>query len=547
MHKPLIRRTLLTFVAPLALVVAVACGSSGGPPSLPTEDEQVAPTATQPAIQQPTALPTQASSSDDVDASTPSPTETVSTQTPTSSSSAKYDTVITMSKIFQGISSTVFPDLSPSPARAIDGLKSAGDSGDKSMAPVIVTLMRFINQQDVFDEAVLTLQKLTGQDFGDTPTDWPKWYEWLGNNLDEYAPPDGYAQLKRRFFASIDPNFELLLEGYEDNSRIEPFEVEWGGVGPDGIPPLENPPNIPADQADYLADQERVFGVSINGEHRAYPLRIMNPHEMANDVLGGEPISLAYCTLCGSGIAYSGKFNGTETTFGTSGFLYRSNKLMYDRETFSIWNQESGEPVIGPLFDSGIRLDFFPTLLTTWGEWTAEHPDTTVLDIETGVYPAGRYFPEDNPNATYNAYFNSPDTMFPVWLRDDALETKDVVLGLKIGEQRKAYPVEVLQQERVVNDTLGDTNIVVLASQISQAAKVYERGNHEFSRVDGDDSTGVPMTIVDESGTVWEVTEDALVSTADSTQTLPRIPTHMSFWFGWFAFYPDTLVYEGGS
>ena len=105
----------------------------------------------------------------------------------------------------------------------------------------------------------------------------------------------------------------------------------------------------------------------------------------------------------------------------------------------------------------------------------------------------------------------------------------------------------MLQQERVVNDTLGDTNIVVLASQISQAAKVYERGNHEFSRVDGDDSTGVPMTIVDESGTVWEVTEDALVSTADSTQTLPRIPTHMSFWFGWFAFYPDTLVYEGGS
>ena len=91
------------------------------------------------------------------------------------------------------------------------------------------------------------------------------------------APPDGYPQLKRRFLASIHPGFEALLEGYEDISRIEPFEIEWGGVAPDGIPPLENPPNIPAEEADYLESHERVFGVSINGEHRAYPLRIMNP------------------------------------------------------------------------------------------------------------------------------------------------------------------------------------------------------------------------------------------------------------------------------
>ena len=106
---------------------------------------------------------------------------------------------------------------------------------------------------------------------------------------------------------------------------------------------------------------------------------------------------------------------------------------------------------------------------------------------------------------------------------------------------------DVLQNERVVNDVLGDTNVVLLASEISQAAKVYERGSHDFTRPDGDSSTGVPVTVVDDSGTVWEVTEEALVSTADSSQTLPRIPTHMSFWFGWFAFYPDTLVYQGGS
>lgn len=543
MNKLLIYRTFPIFL-PIMIVLAltVACGSDLGPPSLPTEDELAAPTTTQPPVQQPTAVPTPTSVQAGSSASAGSTSET------RASSGQEYDPVLPMSKIFQGIGSTVFSEFSPNVELAIDGLIQARDADDKSLVAPIVTLLRFINRQEIMDEAILTLKELTGQDFGDSLRDWPKWFEWVGNNFEDYPPPDGYAQLKRRFLTNIHPGFELFLHEYEDNPRIEPFEIQWGGVAPDGIPPLEQPSNVPAGEADYLADKERVFGVSINGEHRAYPLRIMNLHEMANDVLDGSPISLAYCTLCGAGIAYSGKFDGTETTFGTSGLLYRSNKLMYDRETFSIWNQVTGEPVIGPLAENGITLDFFSTLLTTWGEWMAEHPDTTVLDINnTGVYPAGRYFPEDNPNATHFSYFNAPDTMFPVIPRDDTLETKEVVLGLKIGEAAKAYPVEALQSDRIINDALGDTNVSVLASETSQAAKAYERGSHEFFAVEGDESTGIAMTVVDKSGTIWDVTEQALVNTADSSQTLPRIPTHMAFWFGWFAFYPDTLVYESGS
>ena len=541
---PSLSRIVWIVVAATMLTFAIACGSSAGPPELPTEEELAPPPPpTQPAPTQPANTPTPrpipAASSEEEPTAVP-------TQTTATTSDKDYDSVLPMSKIFQGISSTVFNDLSPNPGLALDGMQSARNAGDKSMVPVIVTLMRYINRQAVFEEAILTLNELTGQDFGDTPAAWPAWFEWVGANLDDYRPPDGYPQLKRRFLASIHPGFEALLEGYEDTSRIEPFEIEWGGVAPDGIPPLENPPNIPAEEADYLESHERVFGVSINGEHRAYPLRIMNPHEMANDVLGGEPISLAYCTLCGAGIAYSGKFDGMETTFGTSGFLYRSNKIMYDRETFSLWNQETGQPVIGELADSGIQLDFFPTLLTTWGEWTGEHPDTTVLSLDTGVYQPGHYFPEDNPNATYYDYFNSPELMFPVWIKDDSIEAKDVVLGVKIGEAAKAYPVNALQVERVVNDALGETNVVVLASEISQAAKAYERGDQEFSRQEGDTSTGVPMKLIDQSGQVWNVTEEALVNAADSSQTLRRIPTHSSFWFGWYAFYPETELYEGG-
>ena len=538
MHMPSLSRTIWTVAAVTILAFAVACGSSAGPPELPTEEELSPPPPAQPAPQQqantPTPRPTPAESS-----------EEEPTPVPTPGIPREYDSVLPMSKIFQGISSTVFNEFSPNPDLAIDGMETARNHGDKSMVPVIVSLMRFINTQEVFEKAVVTLNELTGQDFGDTPAAWPAWFEWVGANLDDYRPPDGYPQLKRRFLSSIHPGFEQFLQGYEDTSRIEPFEIEWGGVAPDGIPPLEFPPNIPAEEADYLESHERVFGVSINGEHRAYPLRIMNPHEMANDVLGGEPISLAYCTLCGAGIAYHGKFDGMETTFGTSGFLYRSNKIMYDRETLSLWNQETGQPVIGELADSGIQLNFFPTLLTTWGEWTDEHPDTTVLALDTGVSQPGRYFPEDNPNATYYEYFHTPGTMFPVWLRDDRLEDKDVVLGVNVGDAQKAYPVHVLQVERVVNDTLGEANVVVLASEISQAAKAYERFDREFSRTEGDASTGVPMQLVDKSGQVWDVTEEALVNASDSSQTLPRIPTHSSFWFGWFAFYPDTELYEG--
>ena len=539
MHISSLSRAIWIAVAATVLIFVFACGSNGGPPELPTEEELAPPPPAQSTPQQPANTPTPRPASAESSEEEP-------TAVPTPGTPREYDSVLPMSKIFQGISSTVFNEFSPNPELAIDGMKSARDAGDKSMVPVIVTLMRFINREAVFEEAVLTLNELTGEDFGTTPAAWPAWFEWVGANLDDYRPPDGYPQLKRRFLASIHPGFEQFLQGYEDTSRIEPFEIEWGGVAPDGIPPLEFPPNIPADEAEYLESHERVFGVSINGEHRAYPLRIMNPHEMANDVLGGEPISLAYCTLCGAGIAYHGEFDGMETTFGTSGFLYRSNKIMYDRETFSLWNQETGQPVIGELADSGIQLNFFPTLLTTWGEWTDEHPDTTVLALDTGVSQPGRYFPEDNPNATYYEYFNTPGTMFPVWIRDDSLEAKDVVLGVNIGEAQKAYPVSVLQVERVVNDTLGETNVVVLGSEISQAAKAYERGDQEFSRVEGDASTGVPMKLVDKNGQVWDVTEEALVNASDASQTLPRIPTHSSFWFGWYAFYPETELYEGG-
>ena len=244
---------------------------------------------------------------------------------------------------------------------------------------------------------------------------------------------------------------------------------------------------------------------------------------------------------------YSARINGQPTTFGTSGFLYRSNKVMYDRTTYSLWNQLTSEPVIGPLWDSGIKLDFFPVELTTWEEWSALHPDTTVLDRSTGVYPPGFYVVEGNPGAIYYDYFNSPNTMFPVPDRSDLLDTKDVVLGVQLNDSYKAYSTDALQRSRVVNDAVGGEDLVVLSSGISQGARAYYRDGMSFALAPGgvDDQFGIPHTIVDSDGGTWRVTEEFLVNAADESHTLARIPTHMSFWFGWFQFHPDTELYTG--
>ncbi len=236
--------------------------------------------------------------------------------------------------------------------------------------------------------------------------------------------------------------------------------------------------------------------------------------------------------------------NGEATTFGTSGMLYRSNKVMYDRATRSLWNQFIGEPIIGPLADSGIRQPFFPSVVTTWEEWVAEHPDTTVLSRETGVYPAEFYLPENDPQAIYYNYFTSDEVMFPVWQRDPTFEPKDVVVGLSVGDSAKAYGVSDLRDARLVNDTVGGLDVVIVASPTSRAGRIYERGDTTFTLPESDGADAPAAVLLDTDGTRWQVTEGALISENDPSQSLSRVPSLTSFWFGWFQYHPETDAYR---
>ena len=175
-------------------------------------------------------------------------------------------------------------------------IRSMGESGDTSFVPVLIDLLYFrlyfgfLNIRTPIDPIKSALTKLTGENFAEPA--WRDWFLWLGRHPEFEAPPE-YADWKSQLFIWIDPRISLFFyNGVEARIRLE--EIVWGGVRKDGIPDLTDAPVIPASQATYLNPDDRVFGVSINGEHRGYPLRILNPHEMANDVVGGEPIALAY-------------------------------------------------------------------------------------------------------------------------------------------------------------------------------------------------------------------------------------------------------------
>jgi hypothetical protein len=413
--------------------------------------------------------------------------------------------------------------------KALEALAEAKDLSLMAGLNDVLYYHYVVREPSNASKIVKAMETIAGEKSGRNPRRF--WTEWVGRH-EEIRPKEGYVSFKRSVFERYDQRFR----GYLDpllTYRIRPEEIEWGGVLKDGIPALDQPGLVRAGETDFWRDEERVFGVSLGGEAKAYPHRILDAHEMANDVVGGRSVSLAYCTLCGSGVLYDAQHPSREGlppfTFGSSGLLYRSNKLMYDRSTNSLWNQLTGEPVAGRLSESGIRLERLPVVVTTWGEWKREHPDTLVL------HPDRTGFQRDYEKSPYESYFGSSETMFPVWLQSDRLKAKDVVFTLIVNGRPKAYPLDLLKRERLTHDEVGGKPIVLVTSRESGAVRAYESSGRRFRE-------GGPGRLLEaDSGTAWTATEEKLLS--ETGEELPRIPGHNAFWFGWFAFFPTTELY----
>lgn len=278
------------------------------------------------------------------------------------------------------------------------------------------------------------------------------------------------------------------------NSTIPVGEIFNGGPPRDGIPSIDNPKFISAGEADYLKPADRVLGVEINGKARAYPIRILNWHEIVNDVHNSKPIAVTFCPLCGSGIVYASTFDGKVHKFGVSGLLYNSDVLLYDRETETLWSQILSKGISGKLVDS--QLEIIPSSHTSWKAWLANYPDTEVLSTDTGSS-------RDYSRSPYGDYDKGRETYFPLAFRSQKYHPKERVIGITINGKHKVYPFTELA--KIKSGELKDN------FSERQLQLIFDAENRDGF-------------IKDSKGNV-----------------LPSINT---FWFAWYAFHPDADIFK---
>ena len=328
---------------------------------------------------------------------------------------------------------------------------------------------------------------------------------------------------------------------------IDLNELRSGGPPPDGIPSIDEPKFLTPSQVDFLEENEPVLALDIDGDVRAYPVQILTWHEIVNDTVGGVPVSVTYCPLCNSAVAYDRRVDDQVVEFGTSGMLWNSALVMYDRQTETLWSHFTGEGIVGEL--TGSQLETFPVATVPWGVWRDANPDGLVLSRDTGFDRSyGR-----NPYPGYDDVNNQP------FLFDGEVDGQYTamtrIVGIEANEAALGVPLFVLQEEQVVTAEIGGTEIVVLWQ--SGTASALDAGDVAggddigatgvfIPVVDGQDLTFTPTEggfIDDQTGSTWNILGTAVDGELEGSQleSLTHVDT---FWFAWSAFQPDTAIVE---
>lgn len=283
------------------------------------------------------------------------------------------------------------------------------------------------------------------------------------------------------------------LNGFRLSQLLVPLkEIKQGGPPKDGIPAIDQPQFVSVQEASFLQAHDRVLGISIKGVSKAYPIRILDRHEVVNDLLADLPVAITYCPLCRSGMAFLARLKGERKTFGVSGLLYNSDVLLYDRETESLWSQIHHQAISGDA--SGTSLSLLPLQQTTWQDWQSQHPNTLVLSTNTGHTRSY----EDSPYQNYEATQN---LAFPVQSQDQRFPNKSLVIGLEINGQYKAYHFSALKKLKTpLKDRFQNIELRIHYNRKENSAH-----------------------ITDAYGKV--------------------LPGVTLYWFAWYAFHPETEVY----
>jgi Protein of unknown function (DUF3179) len=341
------------------------------------------------------------------------------------------------------------------------------------------------------------------------------------------------------------------------DALVDPELIISGGPPPDGIPPIDEPRFLAHGDVGFLAPQEPVLSVELEGEAKAYPLRIMMWHEIVNDEIGGTPVTVTYCPLCNTGIAFRRPVvDGELLDFGTSGRVYHSNLVMYDRQTETLWSQATGQAILGQLL--GRQLDFIPAQVVSWNDWRATYPDGKVLSQDTGFdRPYGQ-----NPYQGYDSPENDQPFLF-VGTPDPRLDATTRVLGVSVGRAAMAFPYGELEATAIDGSAVAETEVggqPVVAFWTEGTASALDQPEIAAStlvgsltaydpRARGDLLRFVPDAggFVDtRTGSRWDIFGRAVSGPLRGTR-LEALPAVDHFWFSWAAFFPDTEIYRSGS
>ena len=307
------------------------------------------------------------------------------------------------------------------------------------------------------------------------------------NIREEYSHVVEFAVENRRSDRTIS-----ITDGVKHSVPLS--KIRGGGPAKDGIPSIDDPKFVSVEESnEYLDDSGLGIAISVNGTHRFYPNQILVWHEIVNDQIGDMPVVITYCPLCATGVVYDPVVDGEALEFGTSGKLWNSNLVMYDRTTDTYWSQVLGEAIVGEL--TGVKLDLLPYENISWEDWKLMYPDGEVLSKKTGHF---RNYNRD----PYGGYYGNSALYFPVDNEDDRYHRKEITYGVEIDGEYKAYPIEELEKgHEEFRDMLAGVGLRIEYDKITQVAKFF------------------------------------------NSETGEEIVPVYGFWFSWISVHPETDIY----
>ena len=326
--------------------------------------------------------------------------------------------------------------------------------------------------------------------------------------------------------------------GFTDSDWSVPKDQVFdAGPGKDGIPALENPYFVLADEATYLGDEDLIIGYKSGDDIRAYPHAILDWHEIVNDEINGDKVAITYCPLTGTGIGWNRVIDGRESTFGVSGLLYNTNLMPYDRATNSIWSQILNASVHGTLQDEKIGL--FPLVETSWENWKSMYPETTVLSDNTG-------YARNYGNYPYGSYKWIENVLFPISTKDERIFAKERVLGVVMEWGTKVYRFEHIDSDasgkvNVILDSFGPQGLIVVGNKDFMVAYKITgvKGAMDFIPLQGE----LPLVFKDNLGNKYDVFGVVQKGT-NLGERLEPVAAFMGYFFSFGTFYPVPEIFE---